>query len=71
MAEFEHKPGRGTIWRNTEDDAKAAWSGKVKLPSGQMAFLDLYPATDRETGELKKDRNDQPFYNVSIKEMTR
>lgn len=71
MADFEHNPGRGTVFRNTEDDAKAAWSGKVKLPNGQMAFIDLYAARDRETDELKRDRNNEPYYQVSLKEMNR
>jgi hypothetical protein len=71
MSNFEHKDGRGTVWRNTEQNAKAAWSGKVKTPDGKLCFIDLYPARDRDTNELKTDQNGQPYYQVSLKEMQR
>lgn len=68
MADYTPQPGRGNVFR-ASDDKPAAWSGKVCLPDGTMAFIDLYKATDRETGELRKDRNGDPWYNVKIKPM--
>ena len=64
--EFRHQPGRGTIWREPADKP-SAWSGTVTLPDGSQAWLNLYQATDRDTGELRKDKDGQPFYNVTIK----
>lgn len=69
MADYTPQPGRGNVFRG-EEGKPAAWSGKVCLPDGTMAFIDLYKATDRETGELRKDRNGDPWYNVKIKAMT-
>ena len=68
MADYTPQPGRGNVFRG-EEGKPAAWSGKVCLPDGTMAFIDLYKATDRETGELRKDRNGDPWYNVKIKPM--
>jgi len=64
--EFRHQPGRGTIWREPADKP-SAWSGTVTLPDGSQAWLNLYQATDRDTGALRKDKDGQPFYNVTIK----
>ena len=69
MSDYQPQPGRGNVFKG-DPDKPAAWSGKVCLPDGTMAFIDLYKATDRETGELRKDRNGDPWYNVKIKEMT-
>lgn len=68
MSDYQPQPGRGNVFKG-DPDKPAAWSGKVCLPDGTMAFIDLYKATDRETGELRKDRNGDPWYNVSIKAM--
>lgn len=64
--EFRHQPGRGTIWREPADKP-SAWSGTVTLPDSSQAWLNLYQATDKETGQLRKDKDGQPFYNVTIK----
>lgn len=64
--EFRHQPGRGTIWREPADKP-SAWSGTVTLPDGSQAWLNLYQATDKDTGALRKDKDGQPFYNVTIK----
>lgn len=69
MAEYTHKPGSGSLFAG-DKDKPAAWSGKVCLPDGTMAFIDLYRATDRESGEPRKDRNGMGWYNVRIKPMT-
>ena len=68
MSDYQPQPGRGNVFKG-DPDKPAAWSGKVCLPDGTMAFIDLYKATDRETGELRKDRNGDPWYNVKIKAM--
>jgi hypothetical protein len=66
MSDYTPKPGRGTLFKQGED-RPSAWSGKVTLPDGSPAYLDLYKATDRETGELRRDRDGNPFYNVTLK----
>jgi hypothetical protein len=68
MTEYTHKPGNGSLFAG-DKDKPAAWSGKVCLPDGTMAFIDLYRATDRETGALRKDKNGMGWYNVRIKPM--
>ena len=68
MTEYTHKPGNGSLFA-CDKDKPSAWSGKVCLPDGTMAFIDLYRATDRETGALRKDRNGMGWYNVRIKPM--
>lgn len=67
MSDYTPKPGRGNAFKNTEPDAKAAYSGTLTLPDGTVCFLDIYAATDRETGEKRKDKNGNPWLNVSIK----
>ncbi len=67
MSDYTPKPGRGSAFKNTEADARAAYSGTVALPDGTLCFLDIYPATDRETGERRTDKNGNPWLNVSIK----
>ncbi len=68
MSDYTHKPGNGSLFAG-DKDKPAAWSGKVCLPDGTMAFIDLYRATDRETGALRKDKNGMGWYNVRIKPM--
>jgi hypothetical protein len=68
MTEYTHKPGNGSLFAG-DKDKPAAWSGKVCLPDGTMAFIDLYRATDRETGALRKDKNGMGWYNVRVKVM--
>jgi hypothetical protein len=67
MSDFVHKPGRGTIWRE-EADKPSEWSGTVTLPDGTQAWLNLYKATDRDSGELRRDKSGNPYYQVTIKE---
>jgi hypothetical protein len=64
---FEHKPGSGTVFRETDKAKPAAWTGQGKLPDGTECWINLYPATVRDTGELRKDKNGNPFYNVQLK----
>jgi hypothetical protein len=66
MSDYIPNPGRGTIFKQ-EDDKPAAYAGKVALPDGSLAFLDLFPATDKDTGRLKADRNGKPYYNIRLK----
>lgn len=66
--DYQHKPGNGSLFAG-DKDKPAAWSGKVCLPDGTMAFIDLYRATDRDTGEPRKDKNGMGWYNVRIKPM--
>lgn len=69
MSDYVPNPGRGTLFRQPEDKP-AVWSGKIALPDGTLAFFDLFKATDRDSGELKRDREGQPYYNVRIKPLT-
>jgi hypothetical protein len=69
MSEYTHQPGRGTVFKNTEADAKSSYSGKICLPDGTMAFCDLYLATDRDTGERRTDKNGNPWLNIRVKPM--
>lgn len=66
MADYIPNPGRGTLFKQP-DDKPAAWSGKIALPDGTLAYLDLYKATDRDTEKLKRDRDGNPYYNIRIK----
>ena len=66
MSDYTPQPGRGTIFKSAED-RPSAYSGKVTLPDGSVCYLDLYKATDRESGSLKRDRDGNPYYNVTIK----
>ena len=68
MSDYTPQPGRGTIFKSAED-RPSAYSGKVTLPDGSVCYLDLYKATDRESGSLKRDRDGNPYYNVTIKPM--
>ena len=70
MSDYIPQPGRGTLFKQPSDKP-ASWSGKVCLPDGQVAYLDLYPATMRDSDELRKDRDGNPWYNVRIKVMDR
>ena len=66
MSDYTPQPGRGTIFKSAED-RPSAYSGKVTLPDGSVCYLDLYKATDRESGSLKRDRDGNPYYNVTLK----
>jgi hypothetical protein len=68
MSEYTPQPGRGTIFKSDEGKP-SAYSGKVTLPDGSVCYLDLYKATDRESGALKRDRDGNPYYNVTLKPM--
>jgi len=70
MSDYTPQPGRGSVFKNTEADAKASYSGKICLPDGTMAFCDLYLATDRETGARRTDKHGNPWLNIRIKPMT-
>lgn len=67
MSNFEHKPGSGTVFRETDPNRPSAYTGSGKTPDGTDVWINLYPATDRQTGELKRDKEGNPFYNVGIK----
>lgn len=67
MSNFEHNPGKGTIFRETDKSRPAAYTGSGKTPDGMDVWINLYPATDRETGELRKDKDGNPYYNVGLK----
>jgi hypothetical protein len=67
MSNYQNKPGEGTLWQN-DGDKKAAFSGKLLLPNGEGAFIDLYPAARRD-GTPVLDRNGNVFYNVRVKVM--
>lgn len=63
---FVHKPGRGTLWKG-EADRPEAWTGTATLPNGDQVWVNLYPARDRDTDELRKDRDGNPYYQCTIK----
>jgi hypothetical protein len=67
MSNYQNKPGEGTLWQN-DGDKKAAFSGKLLLPNGEGAFIDLYAASRRD-GTPVLDRNGNVFYNVRVKVM--
>jgi len=67
MSNYQNKPGEGTVWQN-DGDKKAAFSGKLLLPNGEGAFIDLYAASRRD-GTPVLDRNGNTFYNVRVKVM--
>jgi len=67
MSNYQNKPGEGTVWQN-DGDKKAALSGKLLLPNGEGAFIDLYVASRRD-GTPVLDRNGNVFYNVRVKVM--
>jgi hypothetical protein len=69
MSDYTPQPGRGTVFKNTEADAKSSYSGKICLPDGTMAFCDLYLATDRDTGARRTDKNGNPWLNIRVKPM--
>jgi hypothetical protein len=68
MTDYTPAPGRGTIFKSDEGKP-SAYNGKVTLPDGTVCYLDLYKATDRESGSLKRDRDGNPYYNVTLKPM--
>lgn len=68
MSDYTPQPGRGTIFKSDEGKP-SAYAGKVTLPDGTVCYLDLYKATDRESGSLKRDRDGNPYYNVTLKPM--
>ena len=70
MSDYTPAPGRGTIFKSDEGKP-SAYSGKVALPDGTVCYLDLYKATDRESGSLKRDRDGNPYYNVTLKPLVR
>mgnify|MGYP000436151983 FL=1 len=69
MSDYTPQPGRGTVFKNTEADAKSSYSGKICLPDGTMAFCDLYLAPDRDTGARRRAKNGNPWLNIRVKPM--
>lgn len=67
MGKFEHKPGTATVFKETDPSRPSAYTGSGKLPDGTDVWVNLYHATDKTTGELKRDKDGNPFYNVGIK----
>jgi len=67
MSTFEHKPGKGTVFKNTDPDRPHSYGGSIKLPDGTDCWVNLYIATDRDSGERKTDRDGNPYYNVGLK----
>ncbi len=63
---FVHKPGRGTLWKG-EADRPEAWTGTATLPNGDQVWVNLYPATERDSDQLRKDRDGNPYYQCTIK----
>ena len=64
---YEHNPGKGSVFKNTDREKPHAYGGSIKLPDGTDCWINLYAATDRETNELRKDKDGNPFYNVGLK----
>jgi len=59
MANYEHKPGNGSIFKNQykEKDGQPDYKGSVKLQDG----------TDKEVaGWIKQDKNGNQFLSLSI-----
>lgn len=56
----------GNVFKNNEGKGKAVLQGTINI-DGTEYFVDLFPATDRDTGEPKLTRDGQKFYNVRLK----
>jgi hypothetical protein len=62
---YDQKPGQGTVWKESPDK-RAAYSGRLILPDGQHAYIDLYLAK-RADGTPVLDKAGEQFFNVSVK----
>tara|TARA_R100000734_G_C3309042_1_gene99696 strand:+ start:84 stop:383 length:300 start_codon:yes stop_codon:yes gene_type:complete len=66
---YEHNNGSGTLFKNSykeEGDNKPNYKGDFKTPSGELLSISGWIATDKETGEMRKDKNGNPFINLTI-----
>lgn len=70
MAKYEHNPGKGNLFLNTEKKSEEApdLKGSFKLPNGEDYDIALWYATDKETGEKRKDVNGKNFFTAKIQE---
>tara|TARA_Y100001938_G_C8030574_1_gene400406 strand:+ start:247 stop:546 length:300 start_codon:yes stop_codon:yes gene_type:complete len=66
---YEHNNGKGTLFKNSnkqQGDNKPEYKGDFKTPSGELLTISGWVATDRNTGEMRKDRHGNAFINLSI-----
>lgn len=66
---YEHNDGKGTLFKNANKqpgDNKPNYKGDFKTPSGELLSISGWVATDKSTGQIRKDRNGNAFINLSI-----
>jgi hypothetical protein len=58
MADYEAKPGQGSVWANDRktEEWHADWRGKILLPNGDEHYIDLWD----------NDRNGKVWRGVKI-----
>lgn len=67
MAEYQQKPGQGSVFKNDNktEDWHADWRGKILMPDGTEHYLDVYDNVSKSGVEYRGIRIGNPVANTS------
>ena len=69
MEKYEHNDGKGNLFKNKDKqqgDNKPDYKGDFKTPSGELLEISGWIATDKNSGEMRKDKWGNAFINLKI-----
>ena len=68
MAEYQAKPGTGSVFKNDNktEDWHADWRGKILMPDGTEHYLDVYDNVSKSGVEYRTVRIGNPVANKNM-----
>ena len=68
MAEYQPKPGTGSVFKNDNktEDWHADWRGKILMPDGTEHYLDVYDNVSKSGQEYRRVRIGRAVANQNM-----